>query len=98
MIHNICKVSDFEFTGDYSLLVRFEDGSSQNIDFKDILYGELYSPLKDPAMFKQVSIDPIAKTLVWHNGADFDPATLHNWDRIKSSFLSKAQSWVSTKN
>ena len=30
-------------------------------------------------MFKQVRIDPEVHTLVWPNGADFNPATLHDW-------------------
>ncbi|MDQ2899086.1 MAG: hypothetical protein M3Y07_04705 [Acidobacteriota bacterium] len=30
-------------------------------------------------MFNQVHIDPEVNTLVWPNGADFDPATLHDW-------------------
>jgi hypothetical protein len=30
-------------------------------------------------LFNQVQIDPEVHTLVWPNGADFDPATLHDW-------------------
>ena len=31
------------------------------------------------SLFGQVWIDPEVHTLVWPNGADFDPATLHDW-------------------
>ena len=44
-----------------------------------MLVGELHGPLKDEKMFNQVEIDPEVHTLVWPNGADFDPETLHNW-------------------
>ena len=36
-------------------------------------------PLKDLSVFNQVRIDPEVRTLVWPNGADFDPAMLHDW-------------------
>jgi len=38
--------------------------------------------LRDPATFNQVQINPEMHTLVWPNGADFDPETLHDWDEI----------------
>jgi hypothetical protein len=40
---------------------------------------KLYGPLQDEKLFNQVEIDPEIHTLVWPNGADFDPETLHNW-------------------
>jgi hypothetical protein len=30
-------------------------------------------------LFNRARIDPDARTSVWPNGADFDPATLHDW-------------------
>jgi hypothetical protein len=44
-----------------------------------VLVGELYGALQDEKMFNQVEIDPEVHTLIWPNGADFDPETLHNW-------------------
>jgi hypothetical protein len=35
-------------------------------------------PLRDQALFRQVRLDSEVHTLVWPNGADFDPATLHD--------------------
>ena len=40
---------------------------------------QLYGKLADEDVFRQVSIDPEVHTLVWPNGADFDPETLHDW-------------------
>lgn len=83
MYHQLYRVTAFEFVQDYTLRVHFDDGSEQVIDLEPILYGEMYGPLRDREMFHQVSIDPIARTLTWANGADFDPETLRNWDRYK---------------
>jgi Protein of unknown function (DUF2442) len=47
----------------------------------------LYGPLRDLELFNQVRIDPEAETLVWPDGADFDPATLHEWDTNAQAFL-----------
>jgi Protein of unknown function (DUF2442) len=58
-----------------------------------ILAGELYAPLRDLSMFNQVRIDSEARTLVWPNGADFDPATLHEWPNREAAFQELAQSW-----
>jgi hypothetical protein len=48
-------------------------------NFEPILRGELLGPLRDPVEFARVKIDPEVHTLVWPSGADFDPATLHDW-------------------
>jgi hypothetical protein len=39
----------------------------------------VFEALADPAYFAKVELDPELGTLVWPNGADFAPETLHNW-------------------
>ena len=95
MSHEICRVVSFEKVAPFTLKVVFDDGSSQVIDFRPVLKGELYGPLKDPLVFDQVRIDPEVYTLVWPNGADFDPAILHNWAESGSALKSLAKKWVS---
>ena len=63
----------------YTIRVCFEDGTARTIDFQPILAGELDGALRDVELFNRVRIDPDVRTLVWPNGADFDPATLHDW-------------------
>lgn len=92
--HKLYRVTDFKLLGDYTLLVRFDDDSEQIIDFEPVLYGEMWGPLRDPAFFHQVSIDPIAHTLTWPNGADFDPETLRNWPEYVDELTSKAERWL----
>ena len=79
MEHPVYRVVDFEIVASYRLRVRFDDGAVQVVDFRPILSGELYGPLQDERLFNQVEIDPEVHTLVWPNGVDFDPATLHDW-------------------
>ena len=95
MNHEICRVVSFEKVAPFTLKVVFDDGSCQVIDFRPVLKGELYGPLKDPLVFDQVRIDPEVYTLVWPNGADFDPAILHNWAESGSALKSLAKKWVS---
>ena len=93
MSHPIHRVDSFELLEAYRLRVRFEDGAERTIDLEPVLFGALYGPVRDPAMFRQVKIDPEVRTLVWPNGADFDPATLHDWPDYAEAFASKAREW-----
>jgi hypothetical protein len=94
--HPIFRVRAFKISGPYTLLVSFDDGTEQTIDFQPILAGELYGPLKDLHLFNQVRIDPEVSTLVWPNGADFDPATLHDWPRHVRFLAARAREWEHT--
>ena len=93
MMHPIYRVRSFEIVSAYTLRVRFDDGAEQTIDFRPILAGKLYGPLRDLEVFNQVRIDPEVETLVWPNGADFDPATLHDWPIYEQAFRHLAQRW-----
>jgi hypothetical protein len=94
MEHPIYRVIGFEIVAPYTLRVIFMDGKEQIIDFQSILVGELYGPLTDEHLFNQVTIDPEIHTLVWPNGADFDPATLHDWPEYKVSMTGLAERWI----
>jgi hypothetical protein len=95
MQHPIHRVTSFEQTAPYTLRVEFSDGLSRVIDFEPILHGELFGPLRDPAEFARVKLDPEVKTLVWASGADFDPAVLHDWPEHEAAFRAAARRWNS---
>jgi len=94
MAHAIHRAISVEVTGTYQVSVRFEDGVSREIDLKPILEGELYRPLRDPEIFAGVVVDPEVRTLVWPNGADFDPAILHDWPQHEADMKSLARQWA----
>lgn len=93
MIHPIYRVIQFAMVGPYTLRIGFDDESVQTINFRPVLAGELYRPLLDPKVFSQVRLDPEVHTLVWPNGADFDPATLHDWPQLEEALIERARHW-----
>ncbi len=92
--HRVFRVETFRIIGEYTINVEFNDGTTQTIDFEPVLEGELLGPLQDRALFNQVTIDDEVKTLVWPNGADFDPATLHDWGEHVGKLEAMAKRWV----
>jgi hypothetical protein len=93
MTHSFYRVISFMIESPYVLRVCFDDGTEQVIDFKPVLAGELFGPLRDLAVFNQVRIDPEVHTLVWPNGADFDPSMLHDWPVHAKAMAGRASQW-----
>ena len=97
MTHQIYRVISFEHVAPFALRVVFDDNTTQVIDFRPVLRGELFGPLQDASLFNQVQIDVEAHTLVWPNGADFDPTILHNWPETGPAMKLLAEQWVARK-
>lgn len=95
MQHRIYRIVSFKIVGDYMLDIQFDDGARQSIDFYPILNGEMFGPLRDLSIFNRVKIDPEIHTLVWPNGADFDPETLHDWPKYEKELVARARQWDS---
>jgi hypothetical protein len=70
-------VTTVERLVDYTLRLTFDDGSERVVDLADGLWGLMGEPLRDPAFFRQVRVDPELRTVVWPNGFDLDPDGLH---------------------
>jgi hypothetical protein len=49
--------------------------------------------LRDRELFDRVRMDTEVHTLVWPNGADFDPATLHDWPELLPAMESRVRQW-----
>ena len=93
MKHPIYRVKTFKKISPYTLRVEFDDHTVREIYFYPILKGKLYGPLRDVSLFDKVKIDPEVHTLVWPNGADFDAATLHDWDKNFPYMKQLANKW-----
>ena len=63
MIHPLYKVTDFNIVAPHRLHVSFDDGTTQDIDFRPILTGELFGPLENVELFNQVQLDAEVHTL-----------------------------------
>jgi uncharacterized protein DUF2442 len=60
----------------HRLFVEFDDGVCGTLDLSARLFGEMFEPLRDETMFRQVFVDDLG-TVSWPNGADLAPDALH---------------------
>lgn len=93
MHHPIHRVVSFTIVAPYTIKVEFADETCQTIDFQPVLAGELFGPLRNLDVFNRVRLDPEVHTLVWPTGADFDPATLHDWPIHAQAMADLARGW-----
>ncbi len=94
MTHALHRVVAFRKVGPFVLAVSFADGTEQAIDFRPVLNGALFGALREECVFDEVTLDAEAGTLVWPNGADFDPATLHDWPTVRDELTARASGWA----
>jgi hypothetical protein len=73
----IPKVIEAQYVQEFTIHVRFSDGTEGDVDLSQDLQGELFDPLKDAATFKGFTIHPEFHTLCWPNGADLAPEFLY---------------------
>ena len=70
-------VVEVRYVREYTLWVRFQDGTAGEVDIRPSLRGPVFEPLRNVEYFKQVRLDPEIGTIVWPNGADIAPETLY---------------------
>jgi hypothetical protein len=70
-------VTSVSYLEDYKLRLAFNNGAVMDVDLKDELYGEVFEPLRDLSMFRQVFLNPDTNTIEWPNGADLAPEFLY---------------------
>ena len=78
----IPRVVEASYVEGYRIHIRFSDGIEGDVDLVQELYGEIFEPLKDVAVFKEFQIHPEFRTLCWPNGADFAPEFLYEKVRV----------------
>ncbi|MCX6257905.1 MAG: DUF2442 domain-containing protein [Bacteroidia bacterium] len=76
------KVTQAKYIEGFILEIKFSDGNTKLVDFKNELWGEIFEPLKDINYFKKFSLNPF--TIEWANGADFSPEFLYGCNESKA--------------
>ena len=75
----IVHVTQVEPLAGHRLRLSFEDGVEGEVDLSARAWRGVFTPLQDQAFFAQVELDQDLGTIVWPNGADIAPETLHRW-------------------
>ena len=88
-MHTFISIVSFTLLPDYQVRVQFQDQQIREIDLKPLLDRPLYAALRDKAVFDQAKLDTEVGTLVWPNGADFDPDTLYHWPTTRDLFVAQ---------
>jgi hypothetical protein len=78
-VQKIVHITEVEALGEHRLRLCFEDGARGELDFSKEVWRGIFAPLADPGYFASVELDEELGTIVWPNGADFAPETLHRW-------------------
>ena len=81
----MADVIEVRYIRDYTLWIRFDDGTEGEVDISRSFKGSVFEPLRNIQYFKQVTISPDLGTIVWPNGADVAPETLY--ERVQVSGL-----------
>ena len=76
---DLVHVTAVEVVGAHRLRLAFEDGTEGQVDLSSWRWHGVFEPLADPEQFGQVTLDEELGTIVWPNGADIAPETLHAW-------------------
>lgn len=93
MWHPLVEVVEYRLLEGHQVWVKFDDGLERVIDFTPVLAGELFGELRSLQQFQKVTLNSEIGTLVWPNGADFDPWTLHEWPHVVDELAARAQTW-----
>lgn len=78
----IPKVQEAHYDQDFTIHLRFSDGTEGDVDLGGELYGEIFESLRDPVLFRQFMVHPEFHTLSWPNGAGLAPEFLYEKVRV----------------
>ena len=70
------RVTKVEPRRSHRLYVEFSDGTAGEVDLTARLFGPVFLPLREEALFNQVRVDEYGAPC-WPNGADLAPDALY---------------------
>ena len=71
------RIIEAHHVRDFTVHLRFADGTEGDVDLRGDLDGEVFQPLSEPSYFEQFVLHPELRTICWPNGADFAPEYLY---------------------
>lgn len=80
---SLVRVHEVGVVEDRVLRVAFSDGLVRELDFSSCREG-VFASLSDDELFEAVAVDPVAGTVSFPGGIDFDPDVLHG-DAVAAS-------------
>jgi hypothetical protein len=85
------RIAEAKYAGDYRIWLRFADGVEGEVNLESELWGEMFEPLKDKALFARFQLYPERSTIYWPNDADLAPEFLYAKARESSRGRSAAE-------
>jgi hypothetical protein len=73
----LLEVAAAKYLGGHRVRVRFNNGEEGVVDLTEALWGLMFEPLTDPAVFERFTVSKVFHTLCWENGADLAPEYLY---------------------
>ena len=76
-MEQLVDITGVEVVADHTLRLTFADGTVGDVEFADHDWRGVLEPLRDPAFFAEVRVDPESGTVAWPNGVDLAPEPLY---------------------
>jgi hypothetical protein len=80
-VEQLVDITGVEVVADHTLRLTFADGTVGDVEFVDHEWRGVLEPLRDPAYFAEVRVDPESGTVAWPNGVDLAPEPLYEQAR-----------------
>jgi hypothetical protein len=62
---------------EHTVRIVFADGEVRDVDITPLLDTPAFSPLRDPSVFEQVTVDEQTGTITWPGDVDLDPDVIY---------------------
>jgi len=73
------KIKSARTIDDHTLLVEFDNNQKKKYDIRQLIKKEMFSPLKNAALFKAVQVDVGGYAVIWNSDIDISEHEL--WTR-----------------
>ena len=70
------EVTTARYLDRYRIFVQFNNGERGVVDLEETLWGPMFEPLKDVAVFQRFEVSQVLHTIRWENDADLAPEYL----------------------